>query len=132
MGLRIALIIRPGVVEERLNELHAGVATLRAQGHEVTPRVTFESGDGRRLAMAAARTGYDLVIAAGGDGTLNEVVNGLTRAESPPRLAVVPLGTANDFAVGLRLPAEVGAAMRVAVEGEPRTVDVARVNDRYC
>lgn len=131
MGLRIALIIRPGVAEERLRALHAGVDALRADGHEVAPRVTFESGDGRRLAATAAREGFDLVIAAGGDGTLNEVVNGLARAERAPRLALVPLGTANDFAAGLRLPAEVGPAMRVAVEGEPVAVDLARVNERY-
>lgn len=131
MGLRIALIIRPGVVDERRKELHAAVAALRAEGHEVTPRVTFESGDGRRLTLAAARARYDVVVAAGGDGTLNEVVNGLARSEQPPRLAVVPLGTANDFASGVPLPTEVWPALRLAVEGQPRRVDLGRVNDRY-
>lgn len=131
MSLRIALIIRPGTREDALAELKAAVEELRGEGHRVTPRVTFEEGDGRRLALAAARSRYDLIVAAGGDGTVNEVVNGLARSSNLPRLGIVPLGTANDFAAGLRLPTTVREAMRTAVEGRARTVDVARVNERY-
>lgn len=116
---------------ETLELLRARVKALRAAGHTVWPRLTFEEGDARRLARSMARRGADLIIAAGGDGTLNEVVNGVMRTSWPGRLGVVPLGTANDFAAGMEIPAGVGEAMEVAVAGRPFEVDVARVNQRY-
>ncbi|HEX8903719.1 MAG TPA: YegS/Rv2252/BmrU family lipid kinase, partial [Longimicrobiaceae bacterium] len=74
--------------------------------------------------------------AAGGDGTVNEVVNGLlagaaTDAGDAPRLAILPLGTANDLAAGLGIPADdPEAALAVAVAGIPFSVDVPTVNGR--
>lgn len=130
MGLRIAVIIRPGIEEARLTEIRAGIDELRREGHLVTPRVTFEPGDGQRLARSAARARYDAVVAVGGDGTLNEVVNGLVHEEDWPRLGVVPVGTANDFAVGLSLPTDLREALRTVATGHPYRVDVARVNGR--
>jgi lipid kinase YegS len=131
MSQRIVLIVRPGVVEEALAALRAEVERLRAEGHVVEIRTTSEAGDGERFAREEADGGADLLIAAGGDGTLNEVVNGLAPAARRPRLAVVPLGTANDFAMGLRIPPDVYGAMAVALEGRPREVDLPIVNDRY-
>jgi diacylglycerol kinase (ATP) len=130
-GQRIAVVIRPPADEGRLEELRAAVAGLREQGHHIRGFLTFEAGDAARFARLAARRGYEVVVAAGGDGTINEVVNGLARLPSPPRLAVVPLGTANDFAGGLHLPQETAAALAVAVSGVPREVDVPRLNGRY-
>ncbi|NIR61205.1 MAG: YegS/Rv2252/BmrU family lipid kinase, partial [Gammaproteobacteria bacterium] len=115
---------------ERIEELRAVVRRLRAEGHEVTPRLTFEAGDAVHFAREAVRARVDLVIAVGGDGTVNEVVNGLGRARWQPRLGIVPIGTANDFAAGLGLPHAVPEAVRVAVAGRAVAVDVARVNRR--
>jgi YegS/Rv2252/BmrU family lipid kinase len=70
------------------------------------------------------------VLAAGGDGTINEVVNGITRCAWQPRLGVVPIGTANDFARTLGLPESVEEAAEVALEGRPVAVDVGEVNRR--
>lgn len=131
MALRIALVVRPRGEDPRLNELRAAVERLRACGHEVRPRLTYEGGDARRFAWAAAKRGYDLVLAAGGDGTVNEVVNGIARSPWQPRLGIIPVGTANDFAAGLGLPSSVAEAVDVAVHGRPRVVDAARVNRRY-
>lgn len=131
MALRIALIVRPRGRDARLEELRAAVTRLRAEGHRIRPRLTYEGGDARRFARAAAARHYDLVIAAGGDGTINEVVNGIARSEWQPRLGVVPVGTANDFAAGLGLPRSVEDAVEVAVRGRPIVVDAARVNGRY-
>jgi diacylglycerol kinase (ATP) len=132
--VRIGLIIRPREGMPELGELREWVSGLRARGHEVWPRLTFESGDGRREAGTLARAGVELLVAAGGDGTVNEVVNGLLEAEGEVgwsgRLGVVPLGTGNDFAGGLGLPNDVGAALEVALSGVPRAVDVASVNGR--
>lgn len=130
MSQRIALIVRPPGDEERVETLRRAVAALRAEGHVVVPRMTFGPGDATRSARAAARRRFDVVVAAGGDGTINEVVNGLAREEWQPRLGIVPFGTANDFARGLGLPSDIEAALRVAVSGQAVGVDVARVNGR--
>lgn len=129
--MRIGLIIRPRDGEAELEELRAAVSGLRERGHEVWPRLTFETGDGSRLAAAAARRGADLLVAVGGDGTLNEVVNGAMRAGWGGRFAVVPTGTANDFASGLGIPQDIRAALEVGVGGAAREIDVGVVNGRY-
>jgi lipid kinase YegS len=127
---KIALVVRAPVEESRLEELRAAVAAVRACGHQVRVRVTFEAGDARRYARSAALGGCDVVAAAGGDGTVNEVVNGLAAVDSATALAVVPMGTANDFARGLRLPDDLADTLRLAAEGRTEHVDVARVNRR--
>lgn len=129
--MRIVLIVRPAAPPEATEALRVAVGRLRAEGHDVEVRATFESGDGERFAREAAAGGAELVIAAGGDGTLNEVVNGVAAAATRPRLAVVPLGTANDFANGLGIPAQVEGALAIAVGGRPLDVDLAVVNERY-
>ncbi len=129
--MRILLIVKP-TDPVRMDALRAGVARLRRAGHEVRVRVPFDGRDVRRFARGGARRGAELVIAAGGDGTVNGVVSGLMSAGLPlPRLAVVPLGTANDFARGRGIPLEVEAALAVAVEGRAVEIDVGRVNRRW-
>jgi len=82
------------------DSLQTAVARQRAAGHSIEVRVTLEKGDARRFVAEAGEV--DLLIAAGGDGTLNEVVHGLMdlSRDARPVLGVVPLGTANDFAIG--------------------------------
>lgn len=133
--MRISLIVNSSDPGE-LDQLREEVGRLRHQGHEVYPQVTFEGGDAERMAIAAAREAADLVIAAGGDGTINEVVNGVHRhalAEAPvrlPRLGIIPLGTGNDLASALNLPVNIPAAIRTAVAGLPAEVDVGMVGNR--
>lgn len=129
--MRISIIIRPRERMEGLEQLRSAVQRLRDAGHTVRPRLTFEGGDAIRYARSAANAGADLVIAVGGDGTLNEVVNGVMATDWNGRLGLIPTGTANDFAAGLEIPLDVEEALGVAVGGRPIPVDVARVNDRY-
>ena len=131
MTQRIVIVLRPAATPEHLDVLRAEVARLREAGHEVEVRSTFEGGDGERHAREASLGGAELVLAAGGDGTLNEVVNGIAASGRRPRLGVLPLGTANDFATGLGIPSDIAAAIRVAVEGRPKAVDLPVVNERY-
>ena len=114
-----------------MEEIRAQVSRLRSAGHAVEPRLTFEGGDATRFAREAGESGVDLLIAAGGDGTMNEVVNGVAQTDWRGPVALIPLGTANDFALGLGVPEEVPTAFDVAVEGSDREVDLVRVNDRY-
>ena len=85
------------------------------------------------LAEAAARRGYDVIAAVGGDGTIHEVVNGIMAAGGarPPALAIIPGGTGNDFARGVGIPKDPLTAGRLLLNGSRRRVDIGRVNERY-
>ncbi|HWK89118.1 MAG TPA: YegS/Rv2252/BmrU family lipid kinase, partial [Longimicrobium sp.] len=135
--MQISVIINPPSFDA-VESLRAGVARLREQGHTVHPRVTFESQDAHRFAWKSAEFGADLVVAAGGDGTINEVANGLLDwiedhpGKPVPRLGLVPLGTANDLAGGFGIRGgDPQGALLAAAEGQPYEVDVGRVNGRY-
>ena len=113
--------------------VRAAVATARAAGHRIEVRVTWEAGDGTRLAEEASRLGIERVAAGGGDGTINEVAAGLLSArggDRGPALCIVPLGTANDFAHACRVPLEPSAALHLATTATPRRIDVGRVAGR--
>lgn len=83
------------------------------------------------LARQAAEDGYELVIAAGGDGTIHEVINGLMQvpAEQRPRLGVIPLGTGNDFAHAVGMPKDPNLALRKIFTGKPKPIDVGKIED---
>lgn len=72
---------------------------------------------------------YDLIIVAGGDGTINQVVNGIAGYNIP--LGVIPCGTGNDFAAALGMPRDPVAALLEILAGEQRHIDLCKVNDRY-
>lgn len=109
-------------------ELREAVEWARTFGHRVRTHVTWETGDAHRFAADAARHGTDAVIAAGGDGTVNEVLNGLLGTVVP--LGILPLGTANDFARQLGLPNDPRAALALLLEHEPRLMDIGLLNGR--
>jgi YegS/Rv2252/BmrU family lipid kinase len=81
------------------------------------------------LATQAAKEGFELVIAAGGDGTVHEVVNGLMQVskEKRPRLGVVPLGSGNDFAHAIGVDQKPSDALRKAINGSPRPIDIGLI-----
>ncbi len=110
------------------------VRLLRTEQCKIDVRVTWEEGDARRLAREARQLGIDTVVAAGGDGTLNEVVNGLMAADDPlqmPSLGVIPLGTANDFAHACRIPLAPLEALLLIAELPAVPVDIAKADERY-
>ncbi|MHB1338385.1 MAG: diacylglycerol/lipid kinase family protein [Bellilinea sp.] len=90
--------------------------------------ITDASGHAIQLARQAAEDGYQFVIAAGGDGTVNEVVNGLMQARvngsGRPALSVLPVGRGNDFAFGVGIPQDLDAAVRVLADGQRRKIDI--------
>lgn len=96
--------------------------------------ITQAPGEAIEVAEAAVREGYDVVVAAGGDGTINEVINGVLRATPDgPTLpfGILPLGTANDFNKLAGLPGSVPEAFEVILAGNTRQIDAGLVNDRY-
>ena len=103
------------------------VQWVRDKGHTVLPYVTWEKGDGARFAAEAVEKGVDAVIAAGGDGTVNEVLNGLS-GDVP--LGIIPVGTANDFAKQVGIPIDPDHAMDVILQRKPMRIDTAEINGR--
>lgn len=97
-------------------------------GVRETIRETAYRGDAEAFAAAASSKDFDVVVAAGGDGTINEVANGL--AGSPLPLAIIPLGTANVLAAEIDLPRNVSAIARTIAAGEARRVHIGLANGR--
>ncbi|MEJ9210703.1 diacylglycerol kinase [Bacillus smithii] len=104
---------------------------LENAGYETSAHATTGEGDAIRAAKIAVERRYDIVVAAGGDGTLNEVVNGLAEQEYRPKLGVIPMGTTNDFARALQIPRDIEKAVDIIVKGDTLPVDIGRMNDRY-
>ncbi len=94
-------------------------------------QTTSSQGDGAELARAAARSGASLVVAVGGDGTINEVVNGLMDSEASrearPALGILPAGSGSDFVRSLRIPRDLRAALDVIAAGRLRPIDVGEI-----
>lgn len=112
--------------------LIAAIEAIRRRGHAVTLNVTAAVGDAERLAAEAAAGGPDAVVAAGGDGTLNEVLHGIVKAGLPARcgLGIIPGGTANDFAAGCAIPADPLDALELIVNADPVPIDIGRLGER--
>lgn len=108
--------------------LREAVDAVRARGIRVRPRVTFEVGDAATFAREEADAGVNAVVAVGGDGTLNEVLNGLAGRDVP--LGVVPLGTANDFARQAGIPEDARHALDLILARPPVRLDTAELNGR--
>ncbi len=103
---------------------------LDDNGAQCALKATAMAGDARRLATEAVNDGFDLVVAAGGDGTVNEVLNGIGDAPdgfARARLGVLPLGTVNVFARELKIPLKVAAAWEVLQRGRETKIDLPRV-----
>jgi diacylglycerol kinase (ATP) len=96
--------------------------------------MTVAAGDARRLGERAAREGYERLFIAGGDGTLNEVLNGVAAvggALARTTFGLIPLGTGNDFAAALGLPEEVVDAVEILLRGRTIEADVGVLNERH-
>jgi YegS/Rv2252/BmrU family lipid kinase len=129
---RYKIIVNPtsgrGLGEQSYPEIDA---ELTRNGLDFEMCRTEFQGHAIQLAQEAAAEGFDVVVAAGGDGTVNEVLNGLmsigsTRDERPA-LAVIPIGRGNDFCFGVDIPMEMAAVGRLLSGGECRRIDVGFV-----
>ena len=121
---KTCIILNPAAGKARdLDDVVARLA--RVPNGEI--RISSKPGSAARFASAALRKGFDLVVAAGGDGTLNEVVNGIGENLGDARVALIPLGTGNDFARTIGVPDDIEAAIDLIIIGETREVDLVRV-----
>jgi YegS/Rv2252/BmrU family lipid kinase len=126
--VRICVIFNPAA---RGNKARRFRRFLNELSQQCALKATSGPGDARRLAQAAVATGYDIIAAAGGDGTVNEVLNGI--GDEPDgfkrtRLGVLPLGTVNVFARELKVPAKLESAWRVLKKGKSIKIDLGRAD----
>ena len=123
-AVKIAVIVNPKAGSVRdLRGLFRQIARLKPYRRYVTRR----KGEARRYTREALKDGCDYIISAGGDGTLNEVVNGLGGPRKKVKIGVLPLGTGNDFARCLNLPQSVDENIVILRFGRTRPIDLVRV-----
>lgn len=125
--MRICVIFNPAA---RGNKARHFRRQLDAIGSQCALKATAAPGDARRLAAEAVGEGFDLIVAAGGDGTVNETLNGLGDAADGferARLGVLPLGTINVFARELGIPLRINRAWEILQRGHETRIDLPRV-----
>ncbi|HBG89372.1 MAG TPA: lipid kinase YegS [Stenotrophomonas sp.] len=114
------------------DDLRNAVGHWRGQGVQLEVRVTWEEGDAERYVAEAIDHGVDVIVAAGGDGTLSAVAETLAHREEPvdtlPSLALVPMGTANDFATSAGIPNDPDDAFALIAQAPARPIDLLRVD----
>ncbi|OZU87690.1 diacylglycerol kinase [Virgibacillus indicus] len=112
-------------------ELPTVLEKFEIAGYETSTHATTCEGDAIKAAKTAVERKFDLVVAAGGDGTINEVINGLAEQEHRPRLGIIPVGTTNDFARALLIPRDIKKAVDVILADQTMALDIGKVNDIY-
>ena len=121
----IVLIGNPAARGASTKKFGSASAFLQTKGFDTEILFTEKSGDAIRLAEETARKRPFAVMAAGGDGTINEVINGMAGSDVP--LAILPLGTTNVLAKELGIPENITGALDKAVSQKPRTVSLGRI-----
>jgi YegS/Rv2252/BmrU family lipid kinase len=127
-GKRTLVILNPasGKAKPEVAE-RAIVTALEAAGASAELRMTSEPDDPRTWARGAGEEGFEIVLAAGGDGTVTAVATGLLESDHGVPLGIVPMGTGNGLARVLRLPIDAGKAIAAMHEGHEVELDVMRV-----
>ena len=109
------------------------ITAFRKEVDEVQVRVTYEYGDVERFMLESIQSGVQRIIIGGGDGSVNEIVDAMAKLprEERPELAILPLGTANDFATACEIPLDSLDALRFAVSSSSTPIDIVKANERY-
>lgn len=129
---KVLLILNPhaGKMKSR-SGLFTIVDALCADGWQVTVQTTQYRGHASELSGGAEAAGYDLIVCCGGDGTLNEVIDGLMRTGSKVPLGYIPAGSTNDFASSMGISLDIQTAADNIVKNAPVSLDVGQFNDRF-
>lgn len=130
---RARLIYNPSAGREQVKrQLPYILERLENVGYEASAHATTGKYCAKRAARLAAERNFDLVIAAGGDGTINEVINGLAELPYRPKLGIIPAGTTNDFARAIEVPrSSIEAACDVICNGYEMPIDIGKVGEQY-
>ncbi len=122
------IIVNPKSAAGSTEQRWASLASdIRAHFGAFEVEFTRAPGDATRIAREAADAGRELIIACGGDGTINETANGILRSDGDAQLAVFPSGTGGDFRRTINMPSEPREAARAIRDGQTRKIDVGLV-----
>lgn len=128
--MRAKIILNPSADQGRAILLRDQILSACSEYAEVDLVLTEYSGHALELARTSLDSGYDMIIAAGGDGTVHETVNGLAEnGRFETKLGLIPIGSGNDFAYGMGLNTDINTAIRCLFTGTPRLIDLARIQD---
>ncbi|MDD5758871.1 MAG: diacylglycerol kinase family lipid kinase [Desulfobulbaceae bacterium] len=126
--MRVQLIANPVAGRGAQALIERARERLLDSGHDVELFLTSRAGDAEQFAPLAVSGGFDRIVVAGGDGTINEVVNGMT-ADSPP-LAILPLGTTNVLALEIGIPRLLAEQCDLAMHGKPTLIHLGKADQR--
>lgn len=126
MSSLIIIIGNPAARKSSSEKIDRAAAILVQRGYITEILMTEKRGDGVLLARESLGKKPLVIIAAGGDGTINEVANGMVRGDTP--LALLPLGTTNVLAKEIGIPETIDGALEAAISGTPHTVSLGRVS----
>ena len=127
---RLLIIRNPAAGQRRARAYARALGLLEEAGCAVTVAETAARGDAVRIAREADEAAFDAVVAAGGDGTINEVVNGLAGRALP--LGVIPLGTSNVLAHEIGVGSDIARAVETILSGRRQPVAAAVAGGHYC
>lgn len=129
---KILLIVNPCSGKAKMRSELLGVVEIFSRADcTVTVYPTKKRGDATVKAASLHEDDYDLIVACGGDGTLNEVITGLTRAGLNIRLAYIPSGTLNEWSSGLGISRDIKQAARDILDGHEVTLDIGKFGEKY-
>lgn len=124
----INLIAGRATIGYKLGEI---IDEFNKADYEVTVHITQSSDDASEQALYACENGFDLLVCAGGDGTLSQCLHGLMKAERKLPIGYIPAGSTNDFARTLGIPKTAMEAVKWITTGKPIQCDIGSFNDKY-
>jgi YegS/Rv2252/BmrU family lipid kinase len=130
--MKALIIINPSSGKEKAKDYEEKlVEVLKSRYDEINIKYTKKKNDAKNFAYEAANEDYDLVISLGGDGTVNETVNGIAPNKKRPALGIIPMGTVNDLARALDIPLDPDEAIDMLKDSKEKEIDIGMVNERY-
>jgi len=103
---------------------------LKENGLNFKVCITSHQGEAVELAQKAADNGAELIVSVGGDGTANEIVNGIMKSKNSPALGIIPLGWANDFIKSTDILSDAIGACKILIKGKTKKIDVGLINNQ--
>ena len=103
---------------------------LKENGFNFKVSYTSHHGEAVELAQKAADNGAELIVSVGGDGTVNEIVNGIMKSKNDPPLGIIPLGWANDFIKSTDIPSDIIEACKILIKGKTKKIDIGLINNQ--
>lgn len=117
--------------ESFMKDLPMVLQRFEEAGYETSAHATTGEGDATKAAEYAVERRFDIVVIVGGDGTINEAIQGIAGASERPNVGIIPAGTTNDFARALMIPRDTEKAVDIILDNHQKSLDVGKVNHKY-